>query len=106
MLLPFKRELIGTNAYKLLASLSERIVVDRHGCHTALNCGVLINENQDKVPTLYWLPNSIKTLYKSRFIANSYSCTTTELSKLLTACLTAIKNHVMKYCEKVYEISS
>ena len=35
--------------------------------------------------------NSIKT-YKARFIANSSSCTTTELSKLLTSCLTAVKN--------------
>ena len=41
--------------------------------------------------------------YKARFIANSSSCTTTELSKLLTLCLTAVKNHVIKYCEKVYE---
>ena len=30
---------------------------------------------------------------------------TTELSKLLTSCLTAIKNHVIKYCEKVNERS-
>ena len=33
--------------------------------------------------------NSIN-LYKARFIANSSSCTTTELSKLLTSCLTAV----------------
>ena len=39
------------------------------------------------------------------FIANSSSCTTTELSKLLTSCLTAVKKHVIKYCEKVYERS-
>ena len=45
--------------------------------------------------------NSIKIPYKARFIANSSSCTTTELSKLLTSCLTA----VIKYCEKVYERS-
>ena len=32
-------------------------------------------------------------------------CTTTELSKLLTSCLTAVKNHVIRYCEKVYERS-
>ena len=31
--------------------------------------------------------------------------TTTELSKLLTSCLTAVKKHVIKYCEKVYERS-
>ena len=41
--------------------------------------------------------------YKSRFIANSSACTTTELSILLTSCLTAIKNHVIKYCTTVYE---
>ena len=41
--------------------------------------------------------------YKSRFIANSSSCTTNELSILLTSCLTAIKNHVIKYRTPVYE---
>ena len=35
--------------------------------------------------------NSIKT-YKARFIANFSSCTTIELFKLLTSCLTAVKN--------------
>ena len=33
----------------------------------------------------------------------SCACTTTELSILLTSCLTAIKNHVIKYCTTVYE---
>ena len=50
---------------------------------------------------------SLRLLYlkldKSRFIANSSACTTTELSILLTSCLTAIKNHVIKYCTTVYE---
>ena len=36
--------------------------------------------------------NSIKKPYKARIIANSSSCMTTELSKLLTSCLTAVKN--------------
>ena len=36
--------------------------------------------------------NSIKKPYKARFIANSSSCTITELSKLLTSYLTAVKN--------------
>ena len=54
---------------------------------------------------MYWLPKLHKIPYKARFIANSSSCTTTELSKLLTSCLTAIKKHVIKYCEKVYERS-
>ena len=100
-----KRELVDTNAYKLQPSLSERVIVDGHGCHTALHFGVKAKENQDKVPTLYWLPKLHKKPYKARFIANSSYCTTTELSKLLTSCLTAVKKHVIKYCEKVYERS-
>ena len=50
---------------------------------------------------MYWLPKLHKRPYMSRFIANSSSCTTTQLSILLTSCLTAIKNHVIKYCPKV-----
>ena len=73
-------------------SLSERGIVDGHGCHKALHFDVKANENQDKVPTLYWLPKLHKKLYKARFIANSTSCTTTELSNELTSCLTAVKN--------------
>ena len=101
-----KRELVDTNAYKLQPSLSERVIVDRHVCHKALHFGVKAKENQDKVPTLYWLSNLHKKTYKARFIANSSSCTTTELSKLLTSCLTAVEKHFIKYCEKVYERSS
>ena len=51
-----KRELVDTNAYKLQPSLSEKVIIDGHGCHTALHFGVKAKENQDKVPTLYWLP--------------------------------------------------
>ena len=60
-------------------------------------------EDHSQLPTLYWLPKLHKRPYKSRFIANSSACTTTELSILLTSCLTAIKNHVIKYCTTVYE---
>ena len=72
------------------------------------SCRVLILalERQDRLPTMYWLPKLHKRPYKARFIANSSSCTTTtELSELLTSCLTAVKNHVIRICEKVYERS-
>ena len=49
-----------------------------------------IKEKQDRLPTLYYLPKLHKRPYKARFIANSSSCTTTVLSKLLTSCLTAV----------------
>ena len=65
----------------------------------ALKFSVCVKERQDRLPTMYWLPKLHKRPYKARFIANSSSCTATELSKLLTSCLTAVKNHVIRYCE-------
>ena len=76
-----------------------------HTYHSATELSVSVKEGQDKLLILYWLPKLHKRPYKARFIANSNSCTTTELSKLLTSCLTAIRKHVIKYCDKVYERS-
>ena len=72
-----KRELVDTNAYKLQPSMSERVIIDGNGPHTAPHFGVKAKENQDKVPMLYWLPKLHKKSYKARFIANSSSCMTT-----------------------------
>ena len=69
----------------------------------AAKFGVFVNEDHSKLRTIYWLPKLHKRPYKSRFIANSSSCTTTEVSILLTSCLTAIENHVIKYCTTLYE---
>ena len=69
----------------------------------AIQLAVSIKEDQERLPTIYWLHKLHKRPYKARFIANSSSCTTTELSKILTSCLTAVKKHQIKYCEKVYE---
>ena len=65
--------------------------------------GVFVDEDHSKLPTLHWLPKLQKRPYKSCFIANSSSCTTTEFSILLTSCLTAIKTDIIKYCTTVYE---
>ena len=48
--------LLSLMPFKLQTSLIKNVVVDVHGCHTALNVGVKSKENQEKVPTLYWLP--------------------------------------------------
>ena len=66
-------------------------MVDRHCYHAATKFAVSIKEDQERLPTLYWLPKPHKRPYKVRFIANSSSRTTTELSKLLNSCLFAIK---------------
>ena len=80
-----------------------RSVVNGHCNHLALKFSVYVKERQGRLPKIYWLPKLHKRPYKA--IANSSSCTTTELSKFLTSCLTAVKNHVIRYCEKVYERS-
>ena len=82
--------------------LDETSIVDRHRCHMADRFRLFVDEDHSKRPTLYWLPTLHKRPYKSRFIANSSAYTTTELS-ILFSCLTAIKNHVIKYCTTVYE---
>ena len=64
-----------------------------------------INIQKDDIPTIYWLPKLHKSPCKSRFIANSSNCSTTMLSKHLTSALTAVKNHLIKYCETVYNNS-
>ena len=50
--------------------------------------GVFVDVGHYKLPTLYWIPKLHERPYKSRFIANSSSCTTTDLSIPLTSCLT------------------
>ena len=69
----------------------------------AAKFGLFVDEDHSKLPTLYWLPKLHKRPYKSRIIANSSACTATELSIHLISCLTAIKNHVIKYYTTVYE---
>ena len=81
---------LSVSLLTLMPINSERVIVDGHGCHTVLHFDVKAKENRGKVPTLYWLPKLHKKSYKARFIANSSSCTTTELSKLLNLCLTAV----------------
>ena len=57
--------------------------------------GGMVVEGRSNLPVLYWLPKLHERPYKSRFIANSSSCITTELSMLFNSCLTAIKTHVL-----------
>ena len=85
-----KQGLNGTKAYEE-TSIDEKSVVYSHSNEIPKKFAVDFKERQARLPTMYWLPKLHKRPYKARFIANSSACTTTELSKLLTSCLTAIK---------------
>ena len=67
------------------------MIVDGHGCHTALHFGVKAKGNQDKVATLYWLPKLHKNPKKQDLLLIQQNFLK-KLSKLLTSCLTAVKN--------------
>ena len=96
------QELGSTKTYERISN-DEISIVNTYSIDITAKFAVSIRENQDKLPTLYWLPKLHKRPYKARFIANSSSCTTIILSKLLTSCLTAVKNHWIIYYDIVYE---
>ena len=75
-----KQELNGTKAYEQ-TSAEEKSVINHHIFQNATRFSVSVHEDQERLPTFYWLPKLHKQPYKSRFIANSSLCTTTELSK-------------------------
>ena len=95
-------ELCSTKTYERISS-DERAIVNTHSIDITSKFAVSIKEKQDRLPKLYWLPKLHKRPYKARFIANSNSCTTTVLYKMLTSCLTAVKQHWIRYYDTVYE---
>ena len=98
------QELGSTKTYERI-STDKRSIVNTHSIDITAMFAVSIKEKQDRFPTLYWLPKLHKRPYKARFIANSSSCTTTVLSKLLTSCLTAVKKkHWIRYYDTIYEM--
>ena len=79
-----KQELSGTKAYEETWE-DDKSVVFWHSNDVALKFSV--KDQQDKLSTIYLLPKLHKRAYIASFIANF----TTELSKLLISCPTAIK---------------
>jgi len=66
---------------------------------------IKVEEDFKNLPSIHWLPKVRKKPYKFRYIVNSRSCSTKELSIRMALVLQAIKTHVKKDCLKVYENS-
>jgi hypothetical protein len=98
------QELSQTTSYCEYNKQPNEIITDHIAQCIKLN--VIVNITDKKLPSLYWIPKLHKTPYKSRFIANSVSCTTKQLSVYLTSALSAIRYHIAKFCNKVYENSN
>ena len=64
---------------------------------------IFVQEQQEHLPSFYWLPKLHKKPYGSRFIAASNKYTTNQLSSLLTSCFKTILIHYKQYCSGIYK---
>ena len=67
--------------------------------------GIDLSTAQRSLPYFHWLPKLYKKLYGSRFIAASSCCSTTIISKVLTAGLGFVKQRQQGYYDAVYRNS-
>ena len=96
-----KQELNGTKAYEE-TSIDEKSAVNSHSNDMPYKFTVNVRNDLTNFLRCIGYQSFTKT-YKARFIANFSSRTTTEPSKLLTSCLTAVKSHVIRYYETIYK---
>ena len=69
----------------------------------AAKFGLFVDKDHSKLPTLYWLPKLHIRPYKSRFIAISSACSTSELSIILTSCLMSL-NIAQQFMKEMVKI--
>ena len=62
-------------------------VIKKHSETIEKEFKIKLTDEEEKLPQMYWIPKLHKKPYKARFIADSSSCTTTRLSKLITSVL-------------------
>ena len=95
------KELESTNTYQEVHSDCIS-VVSRHLKYMVQN-DIFVQEQQEHLPSFYWLPKLHKNPYGARFIAASNKCTTKQLSSLLTSCFKTILIHYKQYCSGIYK---
>ena len=77
--------------------MSSEDIVNTHDTFMK-SLGIELSDDDKKLPYLYWTPKLHKSPVKHCFIAGSSTCTTKELSSLLTKILAVIKTALEKYC--------
>ena len=60
-----------------------------------------IEEKQQQLPILLWIPKMHKKPSKQRFIAASHCCTTKPISALITKCLKLVQQAHRIYCNRI-----
>ena len=87
-----------------LSTLTKQEILENHKS-VLISFGVNPKDEDQDLPSLYWIPKLHKNPYKERYIAGSSKCSTKPLSKVLTAILTAVKEGLQKYSETAYSRS-
>ena len=96
------KELESTNTYQEVHSDCSS-VVSRHLKYMVQNDIFVQEQQEEHLPSFYWLPKLHKNPYGTRFIAASNKCTTKQLSSLLTSCFKTILIHYKQYCSGIYK---
>ena len=78
----------------------EDILANHKSFMSSLN--IPINDENCELSTLYWIPKFQKNQYLDRYIPGSSTCSTKELSIIMTKMLHAVKGGLLSYCDKVY----
>ena len=94
---------LGNPTYTRTAMPKEDIINNHKSVLSSF--GITVSDENDNLPSIYWIPKLHKNPYKQRYIAGSAKCTTKPLSKLLTTLLTAVKDGLKSYCDKAYSTS-
>ena len=87
------------STYKNL-KIKQSNVVKRHVQYMSKH-NIKIEDDQKRLPFLYWIPKMHKTPSKQRYIAASHSCSTKPLSKMITYCLKLIQQTHTNYCKTI-----
>ena len=98
-----QNETIGNSTYRV-CSLSTDSIIKSH-VDFCKKYKIDLTPAERSLPYLHWLPKLHKNPYGSRFIAASSRCSTTTISKILTACLGLIKQRQQGYYDAVYRNS-
>ena len=80
---------LGNPTYTL-STIPRMDILDNHKSVLA-SFGITVSDDNNNLPSIYWVPKLHKCPYKERYIAGSAKCTTKPLSKILTSLLTAVK---------------
>ncbi len=97
---PKKAKPLSANKTYQRLKIKANDVVKRHVKYMKKH-NISLDESQQKLPFLYWIPKMHKNPSKQRYIAASHSRSTKPLSKMITYCLKLIQQTHVNHCKTI-----